>query len=80
MEGQILQRKVVCCDLRKGRGTRSRHKQQMAMTEAFSMMVHSSKTIWHLFFQIDFDNHLLKKINVPTLAYSFGQNSTKHFT
>ena len=47
----------------------------MSMTEAFSVMAHSRKTIWDLIFHIDLDNHLLKKINGPILAYSFEQNS-----
>lgn len=33
----------------------------MSMTAAFSAVAHSRKTVWHLIFHIDLDNHLLKK-------------------
>lgn len=49
-------------------------KQQMSTTVIFCDSAFQ-QTIWHLFSQIDFDNHLLKEIKVSILAYLFGHNS-----
>ena len=51
-----------------------RQKRQMSMTVIFCDSTFQ-QTIWHLFFQVDFDNHLLKEIKVSILAYMLGHNS-----